>query len=233
MPEPSPRSFMGLAAILGFPFKRANRLFGTPSMCENGCDFRPDDSGPWRRGVRERSERRILKALQEGRREAYVSVIDAHYRSVYRLLLFLGRDAHLAEDLTQEVFASAWRSLDGFRGASSVRTWLHRIAYHAFVDARRRHERDKVAVGMLEGRDCGVVDDPLAGIVADEHLSQLGRAMEHLDLEERTVLLLHYSDGLSYREMGEVLGRPDGTLKWVTSRALEKLRKQLAGKVEP
>ncbi|NLH42108.1 MAG: sigma-70 family RNA polymerase sigma factor, partial [Planctomycetes bacterium] len=75
--------------------------------------------------------------------------------------------------------------------------------------------------------------DPLAGIVADEHLSQLGRAMEHLDLEERTVLLLHYSDGLSYREMGEVLGRPDGTLKWVTSRALEKLRKQLAGKVEP
>ena len=47
------------------------------------------------------------------------------------------------------------------------------------------------------------------------------------------MLLLHYSDGLSYREMGEVLGRPDGTLKWVTSRALEKLRKQLGGKVEP
>ena len=47
------------------------------------------------------------------------------------------------------------------------------------------------------------------------------------------VLLLHYGDGLSYREMAEALGRPDGTLKWITSRALEKLRKRLAGKVEP
>jgi len=188
---------------------------------------------PWRRCVRERSERRILKALEERQREAYVGVIDAHYRSVYRFLLFLGHDAHLAEDLTQEVFASAWRSFEGFRGASSIRTWLHRIAYHAFVDATRRCERDKLAADALGCRDCAVADDPLAGIVADEHLRQLGRAMEHLDIEERTVLLLHYSDGLSYREMGEVLGRPDGTLKWVTSRALEKLRKQLGGKVEP
>jgi RNA polymerase sigma-70 factor (ECF subfamily) len=161
-----------------------------------------------------------------------VSVIDAHYRSVYRFLLFLGRDATLAEDLTQEVFASAWRAIDGFRGRSSIRTWLHRIAYHAFLDARRRRERDQAAVGTLGSRDCGLADDPVSGIVADEHLSRIGRALQDLDVEERTVLLLHYGDGLSYREMAKTLGRPDGTLKWITSRALVKLRKQLAEEVE-
>lgn len=183
--------------------------------------------------MRDRTERRILKALREGQREAYVSVIDAHYRSVYRFLLFLGRDRHLAEDLTQEVFASAWRAIESFRGKSSIRTWLHRIAYHAFVDARRRSGRDKTISASLAGHDGGVADDPLAGIVAGEHLSQVARALQDLELEDRTVLLLHYGDGLSYREMEQTLGRPDGTLKWITSRALNELRKRLAGKVEP
>jgi hypothetical protein len=65
--------------------------------------------------VRGRAERRILEALREGRREAYEDVIDAHYASIYRLLLFLTRDATAAEDMTQEVFASAWapRGLPG------------------------------------------------------------------------------------------------------------------------
>lgn len=183
--------------------------------------------------MRDRSERRILKALREGRREVYGSVIDAHYRSVYRFVLFLGRDAGLAEDLTQEVFASAWRAIDSFRGESSIRTWLHRIAYHAFLDVQRRRERERAAVDALDGRDGRVADDPLTGIVAEEHLLEVGRALQDLDVEERTVLLLHYVDGLSYREMAETLGRPDGTLKWITSRALERLRQQLGGKVEP
>lgn len=183
--------------------------------------------------MRDRSERRTLKALREGRHEAYLDVIQAHYGSVYRFLLFLGHDASLAEDLTQEVFVSAWRAIGGFRGKSSIKTWLHRIAYHAFLDARRRRERERAAVGVLGRRDDDVVDDPLSGIVADEHLSQVGRALQDLDVDERTVLLLHYGDGLSYREMAEALGRPDGTLKWVTSRALDKLRKRLAAKVEP
>jgi RNA polymerase sigma-70 factor (ECF subfamily) len=183
--------------------------------------------------VRDRSERRTLKALREGRRQAYLDVIQAHYGSVYRFLLFLGRDAGLAEDLTQEVFASAWRAIGSFRGESSIRTWLHRIAYHAFLDVQQRRERDRAVVGVLGSEVDDVADDPLIGLVADEYLSQIARALQDLETDERTVLLLHYGDGLSYREMAQTLGRPDGTLKWITSRALEKLRNRLAGKVEP
>jgi len=182
--------------------------------------------------VRDRSERRTLAALREGQREAYARIVDAHYRSVYRFLLFLGRDASLAEDLTQEVFASAWRALGTFRGESSIRTWLHRIAYHAFVDVQRRRERDQAVTGGLGDCADNAIADPLHGILANEDMAEVVQALHDLGLEERTVLVLHYVDGLSYREMAEALKRPDGTLKWVTSRALEKLRRRLAGKVE-
>lgn len=183
--------------------------------------------------MRDRSERRTLKALRERRHEAYEQVIDAHYGSVYRLLLFLTRDRSLAEDLTQDVFASAWAAIHEFRGDASIRTWLHRIAYNAFLDTRRRREREKKLVATLSERPPGMADNPLAGIMADEHLSRVYRALGHLDPDERTMIVLHYVEGLTYREMAQVLGRPDGTLKWMINRALGKLRQRFAGKVGP
>jgi RNA polymerase sigma-70 factor, ECF subfamily len=182
--------------------------------------------------VRGRSEEQLLQALRERRRDAYLEVIESHYRSVYRLLLFLCRDSSLAEDMTQDVFASAWVAIDTFRGDASIKTWLRRIAYNAFLDSRRRRARDKAVVGVGIDPEGVGVREPLSEIVADESRAAVCRALDDLDLDERTVLLLHYMDGLSYREMAEVLDRPDGTLKWITGRALEKLRVQLAGKAE-
>jgi RNA polymerase sigma-70 factor (ECF subfamily) len=183
-------------------------------------------------GVRGRAEWRILKALREGRREAYEDLIDAHYASIYRLLLFLTRDASLAEDMTQEVFASAWTALEGFRGDASVKTWLRRIAYNLFLDARRRHRRDASLAGK-RGDEAGVAADPLSRIMTEEHLDRMYRALDDLDDQERTILLLHYLDGLSYREMAQVLHQPAGTLKWMTHHALGKLRALVIGKAEP
>jgi RNA polymerase sigma-70 factor (ECF subfamily) len=183
--------------------------------------------------VRGRSERRIVKALREGRREAYEDVIETHYASIYRLLLFLTRDVNVAEDMTQEVFASAWAAIQGFRGDASVKTWLRRIAYNLFVDAQRRRKRDESLAGKLREGDSGAAADPLSRIMTDEHLGRMYRAMDDLNGEERAVLLLHYLDGLSYREMARVLNQPAGTLKWMTHHALERLRARVIGKAEP
>jgi len=183
--------------------------------------------------VRGRAERRILKALREGRREAYENIIDAHYASIYRLLLFLTRDSNVAEDMTQEVFASAWAAIQGFRGDASVKTWLRRIAYNLFLDAQRRHKRDALLAGSTGKSDAGVAADPLSRIMTEEHLGRMYRALDDLEDEERAILLLHYLDGLSYREMARVLHQPAGTLKWMTHRALEKLRALVIGKAEP
>jgi RNA polymerase sigma-70 factor (ECF subfamily) len=182
--------------------------------------------------VRGCSEQQLLQALRERRKEAYLEVIETHYRSVYRLLLFLSHNSSLAEDMTQEVFASAWGAIDTFRGDASVKTWLRRIAYNVFLDVQRRRGRDKVAGDVLPEPDSVGVRDPLSEVMADEDRAAVCRALDDLAFDERTVLLLHYMDGLSYREMSEVLDQPDGTLKWITGRALKKLRERLAGKAE-
>jgi RNA polymerase sigma-70 factor (ECF subfamily) len=182
--------------------------------------------------VRGRSERRILKTLREGRREAYEDVIEANYASIYRLLLFLTHNAGRAEDLTQEVFASAWAALQGFRGAATLKTWLRRIAYNLFVDTQRRRQREESLGGRWHEGQPGADADPLARIMMDEHLGRMYRAMDELEDEERVVLLLHYLDGLSYREMAQVLHKPAGTLKWMTHQALERLRTRVIGKAE-
>ena len=183
--------------------------------------------------MRDEAERRILSALREGRREAYEAVIDAHYGSVYRFLLFLTGRASLAEDLTQDVFVAAWGAVGRFHGRASIKTWLHLIAYNQAVDVQRRGARTKALTEKLNECAPELVDDPASEVILAEHVALVRQALEELDVDDRAVLVLHYIGGLTYREMAQVLDQPSGTVKWSTSRALDKLRHQLVGKVEP
>jgi len=177
--------------------------------------------------VRDRAERRILSALREGRREAYEAVIATHYASVYRFLLFLTREASQAEDLTQEVFTTAWQALDRFEGRASLRTWLHRIAYNTHIDAQRRQGRRTAGVEPLGQRRTEAASDPMSQAVATEEIARVREALARLEVDDRAVLILHYIEGLSYREMADVLAQPRGTVKWLTRRALIRLRQRL------
>jgi RNA polymerase sigma-70 factor (ECF subfamily) len=177
--------------------------------------------------VRDRAERQILSALREGRRQAYEAVVDAHYGSIYRFLLFLTRRASLAEDLTQEVFTAAWGALDRFEGRASIRTWLHRIAYNTFVDTQRRQGRQAAGVETLGQPPGAAVSDPVSQAMATEEADRVREALEGLAVDDRATLVLHYIEGLSYREMAQVLDQPSGTVKWLTRRALTRLRQQL------
>jgi RNA polymerase sigma-70 factor (ECF subfamily) len=157
-------------------------------------------------------------------------LVRTHYQAVYRFLVHLTRDAHQAEDLTQETFAAAWEKIAAFQGRSTLATWLHRIAYTKFIDARRARRR---AEGVRErlANSPAAPADPLETVMADDEARRLYRALYGLAPPERTVLVLHYLQGLSYREMASVLGEPAGTLKWRTAEALRRLRAVLADEV--
>jgi RNA polymerase sigma-70 factor (ECF subfamily) len=182
--------------------------------------------------VRDKAERQTLAALREGQHAAYEAVIDAHYPSIYRLLLLLSGDKDMAEDLTQEVFTAAWQAIRKFRGRASIKTWLHRIAYNTFVNMHRRQSRDRTLAQRQGSHRSEVSGDPLSQIIVDERATSVCRALANLDADERAVLVLHYVEGLSYREMASVLDRPNGTIKWLTSHAMGRLRKRLVGRVE-
>jgi RNA polymerase sigma-70 factor, ECF subfamily len=175
-------------------------------------------------------EQRLLSELRAGRPEACAELVRVHYQAVYRLLVRLTRDAHRAEDLTQETFAAAWEKIGGFQRKASLATWLHRIAYTKFIDAERARQRAAGALDRITRRqDCSI--DPLEAAAADEETQRLYRAMDKLGAPDRALVVLHYLQGLSYREMAVVLDEPVGTVKWRTHMALNHLRELLPDEV--
>ena len=144
--------------------------------------------------------------------------------AIYRFLLHLARDAAEAEDLTQETFAAAWRKAGAFEGRSALGTWLHRIAYGKFVDARRAGRRSAALTERLRRRGSAASPCPVEEAARDDEARRLYAALERVDPADRVLLVLHYFQGLSYREMAEVTGEPTGTVKWRTSAALDRMR---------
>jgi RNA polymerase sigma-70 factor (ECF subfamily) len=170
-----------------------------------------------------RDDQRLLKSLRAGRSEAYAEFVRSHYQAVYLFLLHMIRDVHRAEDLTQETFATAWEHVMTFQGRSTLATWLHRIAYTKFIDLQRSERRGAALLERVSNPALAPVDPLEAAMTADDARC-LYQALDELDPDDRTLLVLHYLQGLSYGEMAVVLDKPSGTLKWRTSEALSCLR---------
>jgi RNA polymerase sigma-70 factor, ECF subfamily len=180
--------------------------------------------------VRESDKQGLLERLRAGEPAACADLVHEHYQRIYRFLVHLTRNVHEAEDLTQETFAAAWQGVKAFEGRATLGTWLHRIAYTKFIDAHRAAERDR---GMHEryAKPKAFASDPLDSVMADDEARRLYEALYELGDSERTVLALHYLQGLSYSEMASVLDEPAGTVKWRTSIALDRLRTLLRDEV--
>ena len=180
------------------------------------------------------SDRRIFWAIRRGRRDAFEAVISSHYASIYNFLAYSTGDLSLAEDLTQETFTSAWQRIETFEGRASFKTWLHRIAYHKFIDARRSGARDSNIIAKLALGKSKVFPTagPFEKAVTYEDIGLLYEAIDFLEPAEQLVILLRYIQQLSFRQVALVIDEPAGTVKWRTGKALEKLRKILKDKVE-
>ncbi len=179
-----------------------------------------------------RSEQALVSRILAGNPEACVELIGQYHAPIYRLLVHLCRDAHLAEDLTQESFLAAWAKIGSFNAASSLNTWLHTIAYRKFVDNHRRQERAIAAHSdaPLEQVQSGA-PNPYDSAMLNEQCRRLYQALDHLSSPERDTVVLHYLQGLSYEEMAAILSQPTGTVKWRTHQALENLRSVLEKKI--
>lgn len=147
-----------------------------------------------------------------------------HYMSVFSFLAHMCRREHLAEDLTQDTFAAAWASIGRFNGASSLSTWLLRIARNKFIDhCRRRQELDQISTDELDNNGSNG-QDPLRSLLVDEQTQRLSEAIAMLAPKSREVITLHYIQALSYRDVAQVLGEPTGTVKWRTGEAMKQLK---------
>ena len=173
---------------------------------------------------RNRELDRLLLQVGEGDRDALAEVYHRARAAVYALTLSVLKDAHEAEDVTQDTFVKVWESAPGYRAQGSPMAWLLTIARNL---ARMRLRRAGRQVGLEEEEWNAIPADAPSVSVEDRQVLQI--ALSALGEEERRIVLLHAVTGLKHREIAELLELPLATVLSKYHRGLKKMRKQLEG----
>jgi len=192
--------------------------------------------------LRSPSEDQFLEKLRRGDALAYERLVAEHSGDVYALLYRLTTDAEEARDLTQETFLRAFQSIDRFRGDSSLKTWIYRIAINQARNRWRWWRRRKRDVTVSLDATDEYRDKPLAATLpsdnspspeqetlAHEREAQLREALQGLRRSYREAVILRDVEGFSYEEIARTLQISIGTVKSRISRGRLELRHQLEG----
>ena len=163
-------------------------------------------------------ESALLALAVAGDSAAFETLVRQRQSPLRGFLRRLTRGDHaLADDLAQDTFLDAWRSIDRFRGESSFASWLARIAYRRYLMWARKRKLEP----LDEDAEVAASDPP-----PDLRLD-LEKAMTRLSLPERAALTLCYAQEYTNEEAADILEVPLGTLKSHVARGREKLRKLL------
>ena len=187
-------------------------------------------------------ESSIVAELKAGSEDAYAWLISQFQPPVYNLVYRILNDSADAADTTQEVFLKVFRGMQHFNGASSLKTWIYRIAVHEASNRRRwwfRHKSRETSMELEPGGEAEENGLCLKDILVDERTSpfdDMARTEMRARVEDalrevaepyRTTLVLRDMEELSYEEIAEVMDVSLGTVKSRLTRGREALKKKL------
>ncbi|MGE5609962.1 MAG: RNA polymerase sigma factor [Bacillota bacterium] len=169
----------------------------------------------------------LLGRIRQGDKSAFHELVDRYAGQLFGVAYSLLGNAADAEDAVQETFAGAFKGLSSFRGQASVKTWLLRILARQVAGCRRSNVRQRRI--LVEAQDSSpdntqyTAASPEVGV--DQRLDVMSM-LQTLSPEHRDVVVLREFEGLSYGEMAEALGVPQGTVESRLHRARQELRQR-------
>lgn len=202
---------------------------------QSGRPIPPSDAIHRVRPEAEGDDSALLEACRSGDSSAYGELVRRYQDRVFNLCLRMSGNRDDAEDFAQEAFVKALQSLDRFAERSKFYTWVFRIAVNLIISARRKHGRrstvsldgggreteNNVALGALLS---SAVATPERKAMEAEQNHQVLQALDMLDEEQRSILVLRDMESLSYEEIADILDVPTGTVKSRLHRARIALR---------
>jgi RNA polymerase sigma-70 factor, ECF subfamily len=208
-------------STVGFQFEAALRVAGATA---------PEDAS-------------LLEGLRQGDEAAYEVLIQRYERPVYNLVSRLVEDRADAADAVQEVFLKVFRKVGWFRGESSLKTWIYRIAINEARNQRRwfgRHRQREVGLEPAPGESAGGYGNwledqqPSPFDIALDHETRalIEDALNEVSPAFRAALVLREIEGLSYEEISEILEVSLGTVKSRIVRGREALRRNLGARLD-
>ncbi|MCS6912881.1 MAG: sigma-70 family RNA polymerase sigma factor [Myxococcales bacterium] len=186
-------------------------------------------------------ERLLIKRLQSRDEQAFVEFVRTYQDRIYNLVYRMLGSHQEAEDIAQEVFVMVFKTIDSFRGECKFSTWLYRIATNLCKNrikylGRRAQQRTHDLDSTSEGELLGAEPSTMGERAADPHEALAGLQLERivregiarLDEEHRMLIVLRDIEELSYEEIVEITGLPEGTVKSRLHRARMALKEHMA-----
>jgi RNA polymerase sigma-70 factor, ECF subfamily len=175
-------------------------------------------------------DRELVDDAAAGSREAFDELVRRYQGPIVNLARVMTASDGDAEDLAQEAFVRAWRSIATFRSDSTFRTWLYGVALNVIRTHRGRRSRFR-QIFRIPSKDESRHDDPLERASVDDGIEAplamrqvIDRALATLPDDMREALVLRDVQGLDYREISDALGIPIGTVESRIFRARQRLR---------
>ena len=184
----------------------------------------------------------LVERAKQGDRDAFGVLVDQYKDRIYNYVSRMLSDPYEAEDVTQEAFLRAYRSLPRFRGASSFHTWLYRIASNLAIDVVRKRKRTEPTFSIdepLESEEGSYERElpdegggPEESATTRETRLAVRRAIMELPQKLRDVMVLYELQGETYEDISEILDVPLGTVKSRLFNARNRLKEMLRSAVE-
>ena len=175
------------------------------------------------------SDARLVERARQGDGRAFDEIVARHKRAVYSTARRLLGSHEDADEAAQVAFVRAWRAIGGFRGESSLRTWLVRIVLNVSKSLRAKAPPLDGLDGQEQLADTGAGADDL--LRQRESRARVRRAVDRLPPRQREVVVLKVFSELTHREVAGILGLSEGAVKAHLHQAVSNLRRRMAGTV--
>lgn len=181
------------------------------------------------------ADEELVALARSGNHQAFEELVERHKQKAYRIAFDFARDREEAKDLSQEAFLRAYTHLGTFDGRSGFYTWFYRILVNVCLDYKRRAKRNfaeeftEAVENQLEPSQ--VSPSPAAPdqhVLAGQLSNKVSMALDALPPRQKTAFILKNNQGLSIREIAEMMETAEGTVKVHLHRAVTALRRSLA-----
>jgi RNA polymerase sigma-70 factor (ECF subfamily) len=175
------------------------------------------------------SDAALVRAARLGDGDAFGVLVDRHGPAMLRYARRLVGGSEVdAGEVVQEAFISAWRSLDSFRGESSLKTWLLRLVHRRAVDLNRHRRPTPIDDDLISRAMHASTDNPLQEVLDAELLEALQKALDELPWNQRAAWLLREVEGLGYDEIARTMGTTVGSVRGHLHRGRRQLAERMA-----
>jgi RNA polymerase sigma-70 factor (ECF subfamily) len=166
----------------------------------------------------------LVRRSREGNEAAFGALVDRHHATVYRVVLSMVTDSDVAQDVTQDAFLKAFRALSTFRGDAAFRTWLLTIAANEGRGALRRRGRRRETALESAGPLSDQAKNPEEEAVVTTESERARARLRELPDKQRLSVSLRVDEGLSFKEIGDVIGSSEGAARVNYFHGIRRLR---------